>query len=204
MSLVLRHMLAGDIDQVMVIEDRVFPDPWKPRAFLHEVNRSLVSHMVVLERNDSRQPTRVTPVRWLAQKLQKPNPSQIVGYGGLWKIEDESHISTIASHPDERGKKYGELLLACMIQRAIGLGAAYMVLEVRTSNVIAQTLYEKYGFEAVYTKKKYYPNGEDAYDMRLDFRDHRTIGRIESLAQQVWQAVSFVDCYTTAPHPRFG
>ncbi|MBK9746744.1 MAG: ribosomal protein S18-alanine N-acetyltransferase [Chloroflexi bacterium] len=94
----------------------------------------------------------------------------IVGYGGLWNIVDEAHVSTIATHPQFRGNGWGEVLLAAMIRRALTLGAAYIVLEVRVSNVVAQNLYKKYGFETVGTKTNYYhSNNEDAYDMRLNF-----------------------------------
>lgn len=37
-----------------------------------------------------------------------------------------------------------------------------VMLEVRTSNIPAQRLYEKHGFEKVAVRKRYYQNGEDA------------------------------------------
>lgn len=61
----------------------------------------------------------------------------VVGYGGLWSIVDEAHVSTIATHPQFRGHGWGEVLLAGMIKRALTLGAAY-ILEVRVSNVVTQ------------------------------------------------------------------
>jgi ribosomal-protein-alanine N-acetyltransferase len=79
---------------------------------------------------------------------------------------DEAHISTIASHPDWRGKGVGELLLLGMIENSIEIGAHVVTLEVRVSNATAQSLYRKYGFLIAGTRKGYYSdNGEDAYIM---------------------------------------
>src|SRR5690606_20053697 len=104
----------------------------------------------------------------------------VVGYGGLWYIAGEGHISTIATHPDHRGLGYGEILLAAMIQRAITLQAEYIVLEVRVTNTIAQNLYRKYEFEIFGTKPNYYRlDNEDAYDMRLDLTDKAMIARFK-------------------------
>ena len=83
-------------------------------------------------------------------------PGDILGYGGLWKIEGEAHISTIAIHPANRGLGYGEILLAGMFGKALQLNAEFIVLEVRVSNSVAQALYKKYGFNRVARKKNYY------------------------------------------------
>ena len=40
-----------------------------------------------------------------------------------------------------------------------------ITLEVSTKNIPALKLYEKFGFEVVNTRKKYYANGDDAYLM---------------------------------------
>ena len=77
----------------------------------------------------------------------------ILGYGGIWNIADEAHISTIATHPTHRGNGYGEILLAGIVGKALQLGAGYIVLEVRVSNQVAQRLYEKYGFSRFERRK---------------------------------------------------
>ena len=97
-------------------------------------------------------------------------PRKIVAYGGLWRIVEEAHISTIASHVNFRGRGYGELALVSMVRRGFTLGADYIALEVRMSNVVAQNLYHKHGFRVYAIKNRYYrDNGEDAYDMRLHY-----------------------------------
>jgi ribosomal-protein-alanine N-acetyltransferase len=92
---------------------------------------------------------------------------------------DEAHVSTIASHRDWRRRGIGELLLVSMIDRVTEIGANYVTLEVRVSNLAAQALYRKYGFEVTGERRRYYSdNGEDALIMSTqsltlaDFQRH--------------------------------
>lgn len=81
----------------------------------------------------------------------------------------EAHISTIAVRPGWRRRGIGELLLVAMIDKAVELGAEVMTLEVRVSNIAAQNLYRKYGFEEVRIKRRYYmDSGEDAIFMKTE------------------------------------
>ncbi|MGH2544027.1 MAG: ribosomal protein S18-alanine N-acetyltransferase, partial [Ardenticatenaceae bacterium] len=93
----------------------------------------------------------------------------ILGYGGFWLMVGEAHISTIAIAPDWRGMGLGEHLLLELAEHAIQLGAEMITLEVRLSNLPAQKLYEKYGFEYVGRRKRYYrDNNEDAHIMTVE------------------------------------
>jgi ribosomal-protein-alanine N-acetyltransferase len=79
---------------------------------------------------------------------------------------DESHVTTIATHPDYRGRGVGELLLSSLIDVSYEIGARVVTLEVRVSNSIAQNLYRKYGFREAGIRKRYYSdNHEDALIM---------------------------------------
>jgi len=71
---------------------------------------------------------------------------RIVGYGGIWVILEDSHVTTIAVHPDMRGKRLGEEILVHLLDEAIERDASWITLEVRESNDVAQKLYRKYGF----------------------------------------------------------
>lgn len=212
MGLCLRYMHSDDIPQVVMLDALSFPDPWTARSYHFEVNESKVSHMVVLE--DASAPANLLPQpprslwdRLLRRNLPLPvTPvgARIVSYGGLWHIVEESHISTIATLPDERGKGYGEIVLAGMLEKAMSLDAEYTVLEVRVSNHAAQNLYIKYGFLVEDTKTRYYRDGEDAYDMRLDLRNPRTRALLTSNTEQLSVLVAYTDAFSTATHPRFG
>jgi len=79
---------------------------------------------------------------------------------------DEAPISTIAVAPAFRRQGLGEMLLLRMVDEAQKKKAAMVTLEVRVSNIVAQALYEKYGFETQGKRIRYYSdNGEDAYIM---------------------------------------
>lgn len=203
MTLTLRYMQLEDVPQVITIDKLSFDPPWAARSYNYEITESNYSHMVVLERASAPRPA--TGLRRFVKSLGGTTGSenQIVGYGGLWHIVDEAHISTIATHPDERGKGYGEIVLAAMVRRALTLRAAYIVLEVRVSNIAAQTLYKKYEFEIVDTKPRYYQNnGEDAYDMRLNLDDLARHERIHKRFNDLMYEYNVVDHYSNVTPPR--
>lgn len=199
MTLVLRYMTIHDIMQVVNIDRYSFSTPWSARTYSYEITESEYSHMAVLESMTVANPRR--GLRRLLQSLTTPVVPQnrVIAYGGLWRVMEEAHISTIASHPDLRGKGYGEIVLAGMIRRALSLSAGYLVLEVRVTNLRAQHLYLKYGFNIHTTKQRYYrDNGEDAYDMRLpltsDYRDS-----FEPRYAALQSRFRFADEYTDTP-----
>jgi ribosomal-protein-alanine N-acetyltransferase len=204
-DLTLRYMYPADIAPVLSIDAASFSTPWPERSYRFELQESNVSYMLVLERQGEYPVSGLR--RWLKTLVRSDNGKtatgrMIVGYGGLWKIAEEAHISTIATHPDFRGRKYGEIMLGGMLRRAIALKAAYVVLEVRVSNSIAQNLYRKYGFAIHGIKENYYHyDHEDAYDMRLEL-NRQTIERVNPLYKRIQQKVPFDDLYSQTPHPR--
>ena len=127
---------------------------------------------------------------------------EILGYGGLWKIDGEAHISTIAIHPANRGLGYGEVLLAGMFGKALQLDAEFIVLEVRVSNSVAEPLPEVRASTAVARKKNYYrSDNEDAWDMAVSLgRDTRH--RFDRLYENSALHHGFSDSYSRSPHPR--
>ena len=155
-----------DVPAVMAIEHRSFTLPWSDYTYRHEILENTHSHYIVIWRTDVSAPKR--PYWW--PRLRRNNdPGKLVGYGGFWLILDEAHISTIASHPDWRGRGIGEFLLLEMIEQGIGLGAAIVTLEVRVSNAVAKNLYHKYGFVTVGRRPRYYrDNNEDADLMTVE------------------------------------
>ncbi len=139
-------MEVADIPRVMTIERDVFPSPWPAHAYRYELTENALSHCYVLE-----------------------GEKELIGYGCMWLIVDEAHISTLAVAPSQRGRGLGELLLLALLDEAIALDAVTATLEVRVSNHTAQALYTKYGFEVVGWRKRYYvDNQEDALIMTVD------------------------------------
>lgn len=145
--LTISRMTQADIRAVMRIEALSFSTSWPPSAFASELGDNKLAHYFV-------------------GRIGDPRSGEIVAYGGIWVILEDSHITTIAVHPDRRGKKYGEALLVHLLHEAIERGASWITLEARESNIVAQALYKKYGFTIVSTRRAYYSdNGENAVVM---------------------------------------
>ncbi len=139
----IEKMSAADLPAVLRIEGLSFTTSWPPNAFANEIRDNKLAHYYV-GRVDG----------------------EIVAYGGIWVILEDSHVTTIAVHPDCRGRKLGEEMLLRLLDEAIAQGASWITLEVRESNESAQKLYRKYGFTTVSTRRGYYSdNGENALVM---------------------------------------
>jgi ribosomal-protein-alanine acetyltransferase len=100
-------------------------------------------------------------------------PSQpIIGFVGVWLLPEEAHMVTIAVREDSRGCGVGELLLIAAIEMVTQRQQPVMTLEVRVSNKVAVSLYEKYGFKHMGLRPRYYSDDhEDAYILSVDWLD---------------------------------
>ena len=85
----------------------------------------------------------------------------MLGYCGFWAILEEAHITTIAVKDTYRGNHLGELLLQQMIDTGYQKDIKWFTLEVRISNIVAQELYKKYGFQSLGLRKKYYQDTQE-------------------------------------------
>ena len=87
---------------------------------------------------------------------------------GLQQAADEGYIANIAVLPAWRRKGWGEALLRYLIDYAREEKLSFLTLEVRRSNLPAQALYRKLGFEVVGVRQHYYARPrEDAILMTL-------------------------------------
>jgi ribosomal-protein-alanine N-acetyltransferase len=196
---ILRYMRHEDIPQVVEVDKLSFPIPWSSRSYLFEINDNDSAHMVVIETEAA--PRRANGLMGMLRRLGGPVPIETVaGYGGFWLIDGEAHISTIAVHPDYRGRGFGEILLAGMLARSIALKAEYSVLEVRVSNTNAINLYRKYEFEIVGRRKNYYrDNNEDAFLMHLAPIDDAYRVRFAERVAKLQDRVAYQDLFTEQP-----
>jgi len=164
-------MQLDDLPTVSAIERLVYTRPWPMEAYNYELLENPKSHYLVarLKRTTKQKPGQRLKAL-LRRAISGPELDEtLLGYGGLWLMVDEAHVSTLAVHIAWQRRGIGELLLASLIEKAMELAAAYMTLEVRVSNYRAQRLYAKYGFRQVGLRKRYYSdNNEDAYIMTTD------------------------------------
>jgi len=190
---ILRYMRPEDIQQVLEIDKLSFPLPWSARSYTFEISENKASHMIVVE--TAPQASMAKGLRGVFQRLSGQTTAPvIVGYGGLWLIEGEAHVSTIAVHPAYRGQGLGEVLLSGMLGRSIDLDAEYSVLEVRVSNAHAINLYKKYEYEVVGQRPKYYrDNNEDAYLMHVAPLDNAYKARFIERLKKLHNRVPFTD-----------
>ncbi len=132
------------IPPILEIEKLCESSPWSEGAFRNELDHDHGIFLVAIIKGE------------------------IVGYGGVWVLADEAHITTIAVHPDQQRKGIGRTIMDELIDRAKERGAVCSTLEVRAGNVPAITLYENMGYVRSGLRKRYYPdNNEDAVIMWL-------------------------------------
>lgn len=136
-------MVEADLDRIMEIEEATFTTKWSRDAFEQELNRNVLAHYLVGEVD-----------------------GYIVGYGGIWLIIDEGHITNIAVEEDYRGLGVGNIILEGLIELSRNNFIKALTLEVRKSNEVARSLYSKYGFTNKGVRRNYYrDDGEDALIM---------------------------------------
>lgn len=135
----VRKMTPMDIDAIMQIENESFTLPWSRDAYLGELKNSFANYLV------------------------GDYEGEVIGYGGIWVVFEEAHITNVAVAPKYRNAKVGHALMAEMERIARQKKATRILLEVRPSNVAALALYRGMGYIESGLRKEYYSdNNEDA------------------------------------------
>ena len=143
-GIVTREMSAADLKAVQAIEQESFHDSWAVESWVAELNSSIAKY-IVLEQEGI-----------------------IKGFAGFWLIAGEAQVTRVAVAKDARGQGLGKILTAALIAAAWQDGAEAVTLEVRKSNVAAQTVYTQTGFTVSGVRPHYYEdNKEDAIIMWL-------------------------------------
>ena len=143
MSVLYRRMTLEDVDAVHAIEEATFPTPWSRQSFVEEMTGNKCARYMVAVENE-----------------------RIIAFAGAWCIFEEGHITNIAVEAAHRGRSVGKGITQALMQYAANLGVQYLTLEVRKSNLVAQSMYKSLGFIELGVRKQYYEDrGEDAYLM---------------------------------------
>ena len=115
----VRPMTKRDIARVYEIEVQSFRSPWSKLSLLGELHNNVARYLVAEEEG------------------------RIVGYGGMWVLFDEAHITNIAIAPESRGKHLGRYLLYGMMVKALGYGAERMTTRWPKASITASILRRK-------------------------------------------------------------
>ncbi len=138
----IRAWEQKDITKLTEMEQRCFSDPWTEQMLADTLKLPVYHGFLVEEQGE------------------------ILGYASLIVVCEDAEVGNIAVDLPFRGKGISKLLMDAMHERAKSLGATHCFLEVRVSNSVAISLYEKYGYEKFGIRSKYYADGEDAFVMK--------------------------------------
>lgn len=138
-------MEEKDLVHVLEIEKLSFPNPWREMTFRGEMYNKPISFSFVIVHKSKR---------------------LIIGYIIFWCIKNRAQINNIAIHPDFRCMGIAETVIRQVLDQIRVVGAEYVTLEVRPSNMAARSLYNKLGFDVLGIKDNYYNDPrEDALVM---------------------------------------
>jgi [ribosomal protein S18]-alanine N-acetyltransferase len=141
--LVVEPMRMADVPTVHEIERLSFSTPWPAHAFEQELTGNRMARYLIARAGE-----------------------QVVGFGGIWLMVDEAHITTFGVHPEWRRRGVGRQLLIALVELSEQMRASRMTLEVRAGNQAAQELYRRFGFIVAGRRARYYTDdGEDALIM---------------------------------------
>ncbi len=132
------------IGRILEIENSSFSCPWSEKSFCDAVDSPNISICAAEDENDG-----------------------ICGFMCVLIIAGEAELLNIAVDEKHRGHGIGSYLMDHMIDLAGRNNVERIFLEVRESNTPARSLYEKYGFEIIGKRRRYYTKPvEDAVLMQ--------------------------------------
>ena len=138
-------MRLQDVDDVVALEQSVFPHPWSRGNFIDSLTSGYDA--------------------WVLRAS-----GELAGYFLLMAAVDETHLLDVAVAASRQGSGLGRYLLDKVAARARGLGTESVLLEVRPSNLRALDVYRRYGYVEIGRRRAYYPahegKREDAIVMR--------------------------------------
>lgn len=146
MDIVIEKAQACDLREIADTEKEIFSTPW-----------SLKSITDTFENENN--------CFFAAKDIES---GETAGHICLETVLDEGTLTSVAVREKYRGKGIAKRLMDAFMDEAKKRNISFIYLEVRASNIPAISLYEKYGFEKVGTRKNYYSKpAEDALLMTL-------------------------------------
>lgn len=138
-------LVEADLPQALAIQAESFPIPWTERQYRDEM-----------------------ALRWShTTGLKDPATGEVLAVATWWTVGDELNLLNFASASAHRRRGLGRRLLTHVLAEGAREGCTQALLEVRAGNAAALRFYQRFGFEPIGERKRYYrDNGEDALVMR--------------------------------------
>ena len=142
-----RDANSFDIPVLVSLDKELFPySPWSAGQYREEISASTRLFVVALD-----------------------DASSVIGYAGVFAPGGaEADVLTVGVVPIHRGQGIARELMARITQWAMEEGSIAMMLEVKTDNVEAISLYESLGYAKLNVRKDYFGIGLDALVMRKE------------------------------------
>lgn len=138
---------------ILDIEEACFSAPWTRKMLEAELTGNRFAHFLLAKQTD----------------MSGTDSTAVVGYLCYWIVFEEVRLMNLAVLSSVRRQGVARTLVIHALQTGVDQGAVRAVLEVRASNVAAQSLYEGLGFRRIATRPSYYTNpSEDAVLMELE------------------------------------
>lgn len=127
----MRDMRSDDLATVLQIERGAQISPWSRLSFEESLTRKHACRVLV-------------------------NRKEVIGYHVVCAVADELHVLNIVVAIQYQGQGLSHGLLGDIIEIAERLNLKKIFLEVRASNLTAQSLYAKWQFSQIAQRKAYY------------------------------------------------
>ncbi len=109
----IEQMTYDDIPAVHKLEVLCFSAPWDLSAYYRDISNPCAYYLVARQ------------------------GEQVIGFAGMWVVEEEAHVVTLAVRSGYRNRGYGRRLLQGLLDEARRRGATIVSLEVRVHNTPA-------------------------------------------------------------------
>ena len=141
-SIEFKRGSLSDLDEILVNERLAYSIPWSEQNMKNCLN----DHYIC----------------FLMENNNKP-----VGHMIIQKVLDEIQLLNVCVIPDFQGQGLGSVWLEYLFQFAQEESCNRIILEVRSSNKSAKSLYRKHGFFKIGLRKNYYPNSSQTREDAL-------------------------------------
>jgi ribosomal-protein-alanine N-acetyltransferase len=142
-----RDANSMDIPVLVSLDKELFPySPWSSGQYREEISAPTRRFIVAVDEGLS-----------------------VIGYAGVFAPGGaEADILTVGVISQHRGQGIARQLMAGITKWAIDQGSIAMMLEVKTDNAAAISLYESLGYSKLNIRKDYFGTGLDALVMRKE------------------------------------